>query len=144
MSGVKVINAGYEHLHNVSVQHAIRMLVRKVAVIEEHVEGQNIGPFPFPKVLRLVRYVALRWRSEKPKWSRTRLLKRDGGLCAYCGKEATTVDHILPRSRGGGTTWLNTVAACSKCNHRKDSRTPKEAGMRLMITPSEPSWWEVG
>lgn len=144
MSGVLVLNAGYEPLHRVSIRHAIRMLVREVAVIEESIEGQLIGEFPMPKVLRLVRYVVLKWRNTNPRWSRSRLLVRDNHVCGYCGKTATTIDHILPRSRGGATSWKNTVASCVKCNNRKDDRTPEEAGMRLKATPFEPTWWQVG
>jgi len=73
MSSVLVLNAGYEPLHRVSVRHAIRMLVREVAVVEEVIEGQTIGNFPMPSVLRLVRYVKLHWRKEQPKWSKKRL-----------------------------------------------------------------------
>lgn len=159
MSGVLVLNAGYEPLHRVSIRHAIRMLVREVAVVEEAMEGQKIGQFPMPKVLRLVRYVVLKWRKAGPRWSRSRLLIRDSHTCGYCGGNATTVDHVLPRSRGGGTTWKNTVASCVKCNNCKDDHTPEEvrpcgdknhracrtgSGMKLRATPFEPTWWEVG
>jgi 5-methylcytosine-specific restriction endonuclease McrA len=60
--------------------------------------------------------------------------------CGYCGKDATTIDHILPRSRGGRNTWKNTVAACTVCNQRKGDRTPAEAGMVLRLQPSVPTW----
>lgn len=143
MSGVLVLNAGYEPLHRVSVRHAIRMLVREVAVVEEAVEGESIGHFPMPSVLRLVRYVKLHWRKEKPKWSKKRLFARDNGCCAYCGKTANTIDHVVPRSHGGQSTWKNTVASCFKCNSKKGARTPAEAGMKLLIVPREPSWHEI-
>ena len=143
MSSVLVLNAGYEPLHRVSYKHAIRMLVREVAVVEEAVEGESFGPFPLPKVLRLVRYVMLKFRGRPPKWSRALLMKRDKGLCGYCGGRAETIDHIVPRSRGGETSWLNTVAACRRCNSRKEARTPNEAGMPLRVNAFEPSWWEL-
>lgn len=146
MSGVLVVNAGYEPLHRVSVQHAIRMLVRQVAVVEEAVEGREIGPFPFPKVLRLVRYVRLRWQQRVPSWSRARVLERDGRTCGYCGAYADTIDHIVPLSRGGRSTWLNTVAACGGpkgCNARKANRSLAAAGLVLRREPWVPSWWEV-
>ena len=144
MSGVLVLNASYEPLHRVSIRHAINMLVREVAVVEEAVDGSAFGPFPMPKVLRLVRYVVLKFRSKVPRWSKTRLLERDHYQCGYCGKTATTIDHIVPRSRNGGTSWLNTVAACHPCNSKKDSMTPEEAGLRLRIQPFEPTWWQIG
>ena len=143
MAGVLVLNAGYEPLHRVSLQHAIGMLAREVAVVEEAVENAYFGHFPLPKVLRLVRYVALKWRNKAPKWSRRRLLDRDNGECGYCGKHADTIDHILPLSRGGDTSWLNTVAACFKCNNKKGSRTVTEAHMALRQEPFVPSWWHV-
>lgn len=64
---------------------------------------------------------------------------RDRHRCAYCGRRATTVDHVVPRSRGGQDTWLNTVAACASDNHRKADRTPEQAGMRLLVRPFEPT-----
>lgn len=143
MSGVLVLNAGYEPLHRVSVRHAIRMLVREVAVVEEAVEGESIGHFPMPSVLRLVRYVKLHWRKDKPKWSKKRLFIRDGNSCGYCGKTANTIDHVIPRSHGGQSTWTNTVASCFKCNSKKGARTPAEAGMKLLVVPRVPSWHEI-
>jgi 5-methylcytosine-specific restriction endonuclease McrA len=134
---VLVLNASYEPLHRVSVPHAIRMLVRQVAVIEEHGEA-TIGPFMVPKVLRLVRYVVMRWLHRgTPACTKSGVKARDG-RCGYCGGPADTVDHIVPRSRGGERTWENSVAACFACNNRKANRTPKEAGMRLLVTPCVP------
>lgn len=144
MSGVLVLNAGYEPLHRVSIPHAIRMLVRQVAVVEEAVDGKQVGPYPLPRVLRLVRYVVLKFRAAVPRWSRNRLMERDHYKCAYCGLPASTVDHIMPSSRGGESSWLNTVAACRDCNNLKDNLTPQEAGMRLRFEPFEPTWWQVG
>lgn len=143
MSHVLVLNAGYEPLHRVGIKHAIRMLVREIAVVEEAHDGQNFGPYPMPKVLRLVRYVAMKWRSRPPKWTRNRLLQRDHHRCGYCGKKATTIDHIIPVAHGGATTWLNTVAACWGCNNRKGSASPLEAGLSLLVEPHVPSWWIV-
>jgi len=144
VESVLVLNAGYEPLHRVSIQHAIRMLARNVAIVEEAVEDRMFGHFPFPRVLRLVHYVHLKWRHKVPSWSRMRLLERDKGRCAYCGAKAATVDHILPRCQGGETTWLNTVAACFKCNNKKGSRTAKQAGMTFVQEPFTPTWIDVG
>ena len=140
---VLVLNAGYEPLHRVSVKHAIRMLARNVAVVEEAEHGQTIGPYPMPRVLRLLRYVTMRWRQRTPRWSRTRLLERDQYTCAYCRGPANTVDHIEPVSRGGSTTWLNTVAACKPCNSRKGDRHLSASGMTLHLHPSVPTWWQI-
>lgn len=141
MSDVLVINADLGPLHRVSLQHAIRMLVRQVAEIHDHEPDRRIGIFPMPKVVRLVRYVYTKWRhTAGPAWSRAGVLQRDRKICGYCRAGAGSVDHILPRSRGGRNTWKNTVAACDRCNQRKANRTPAEAGMALLVTPSAPTW----
>ena len=134
---VLVLNASYEPLQRVSLRHAIKMLVREVAVIEEEGEG-TFGPFPRPKVLRLVRYVVARWRHRGNRLCTKAAIKARDQRCGYCGGSADTVDHIVPRSRGGTLSWENAVAACLRCNHRKANRTPSEAGMTLLITPAAP------
>ncbi len=71
------------------------------------------------------------------------LLRRDAGICAYCGiqfhEHELTIDHVIPRSQGGGHFWTNVVAACSSCNHAKGPRTPEQAGMPLLYVPFAPS-----
>jgi 5-methylcytosine-specific restriction endonuclease McrA len=143
--GVLVLNASMEPLHTVSVPHAVRMLVRKVAEIHEAEDGTTFGHYPLPRVVRLVRYVVMKWRySRPPRWSRRGVLQRDHHRCAYCGRPADTVDHVLPLSRGGArTSWLNTVACCARCNAAKGSRLIDEAGLRLLVTPHAPSWAEL-
>lgn len=141
MDAVLVINADLGPLHRVPLNHAIRMLCRRVAEIHEAEPDRVIGVFPMPRVVRLVRYVVTRWRyTHGPAWSKTGVLTRDGRRCGYCSGPAATVDHILPRSRGGQNTWRNTIAACAACNQAKGDRTPAEAGMVLRLTPSVPSW----
>ncbi|MBV1852250.1 HNH endonuclease [Catellatospora tritici] len=141
MNGVLVLNADLGPLHRVSLRHALRMLWRQVAVVHEAEPDQVVGVYPMPRVVRLVSYVVTRWRfSGGPAWSRRGVLVRDGHRCAYCGGPASTVDHVLPSSRGGRNTWLNTVAACGGCNQRKGDRTPVEARMPLRVTPTAPSW----
>ncbi|HEY2793477.1 MAG TPA: HNH endonuclease [Micromonosporaceae bacterium] len=144
MEAVLVLNADYGPLHRVSLRHAIRMLFREVAVVHEAQPDRVIGIYPMPTVVRLVSYVVTRWRfSGGPSWSRRGLMTRDDRRCAYCGGHASTVDHIVPRSRGGKDSWLNTVAACSTCNHRKGNRTPVEARMPLLRKPHVPTWAAV-
>ena len=141
MSLVLVLNADCGPLHRVSLRHAIRMLFREVAVVHEAQPDARIGVFPIPTVVRLVNYVVTRWRrSRGPAWSRAGVLARDHRRCGYCGKPASTIDHVLPRSRGGGNTWENTVAACGRCNGRKGDRTPAEARMPLRSAAYAPSW----
>ena len=145
MTAVLVLNADLGPLHRVTLRHAVRMLLREVAVVHESEPDRLIGVYPMPKVVRLVSYVVTRWRfGSGPAWSRAGVHARDGRRCGYCGKDATTIDHILPRSRGGRNTWKNTVAACTACNQRKGDRTPAEAGMVLRYAPATPSWHAVG
>jgi 5-methylcytosine-specific restriction endonuclease McrA len=144
VTAVLVLNADLGPLHRVSLKHAIRMLCRRVAEIHDAEPDRLIGVYPVPKVVRLVAYVVTRWRYTRgPAWSRHGVLARDRRRCAYCGKAASTVDHVLPRSRGGANSWLNTVAACGRCNQRKDDRPPAEAGMVLRTPPRGPSWAEI-
>jgi 5-methylcytosine-specific restriction endonuclease McrA len=141
MSAVLVLNADCGPLHRVSLRHAIRMLFREVAVVHEAEPDGQMGLWPIPTVVRLVSYVVTRWRhSRGPAWSRAGVLARDNRACAYCGKPASTIDHVLPRSRGGANEWANTVAGCGRCNNRKGDRTPSEARMPLRVRPFAPGW----
>lgn len=138
---VLVINADLGPLHRVSLRHAVRMLVRQVAVVHEAEPDRTFGPFPAPRIVRLVRYVVTRWRyTGGPAWSRPGVMRRDDFRCGYCGSRASTIDHVLPRSRSGRNTWKNTVACCDPCNQRKGDRTPQEAGMQLIVKLSAPTW----
>jgi 5-methylcytosine-specific restriction endonuclease McrA len=139
LSSVTLLNASYEPLGKVSFKHAVRMLFRQVATVEEAHQDRKIGPHPWPRVIRLVRYVAAKWLYRPAGFSRTGVLKRDRHRCAYCGRKATSVDHLLPASRGGDWSWLNTAAACEPCNLRKANRTPQEAHMRLLVMPFVPT-----
>ncbi|HOQ54045.1 MAG TPA: HNH endonuclease [Micropruina sp.] len=143
MTLVIVFNAGGEQvLHRVTLQHAISMLYRQVARVHEAVPGQHFGPFPVPRSLELVRYVYTRWVYESTghlACTLPNVLRRDGFRCAYCGRRAATRDHVVPRSQGGPSTWLNLVAACASCNGRKRDRTPDQAGMPLRFAPFVPT-----
>jgi 5-methylcytosine-specific restriction endonuclease McrA len=144
MSGsVTVLNADYEILHTVSLNHAIRMIVRGVAEVHEAAD-EFIGVFIRPVSVRLLKYVVTTWRYQRqPKWSKAGVLKRDRFECAFCGGKASTIDHIIPRSRGGKNTWKNTIAACSPCNNKKRDRTPQEASMTLRFAAKVPDWTDL-
>ncbi len=137
-----VLNAGFEPLSTVSLRRAVVLVMQGKAVVEQAHPGLRIHSaaveLPVPQVIRLSRYVRVPFRQRAP-WSRRGVLVRDQHRCGYCGRRATTVDHIQPRSRGGRDTWLNTVAACAADNHRKADRTPEQAGMRLLTRPFEPT-----
>jgi 5-methylcytosine-specific restriction endonuclease McrA len=95
-----------------------------------------------PEVVTLVRYD--RVPCNCVTFSRRNLFRRDRYTCQYCGNqpgsEQLTIDHVLPRSRGGVSSWENCVLACLDCNLRKADRTPSQAGMRLRKAPSQPAW----
>ncbi|MBB6611917.1 HNH endonuclease [Pontibacter sp. Tf4] len=94
--------------------------------------------FPVPSVIRLQRYVHVPYHGIA--LSRHNIMRRDNYTCQYCGNARNlTLDHLLPRSRGGETNWLNLVTACSRCNTRKGDRTPEEAGLKLLRKPIRPS-----
>lgn len=139
MTAVTLLNASYEPLATVSFKHAVKMLFREVAIVEEAHGDRKIGPHPWPKVIRLIRYVATKWLYRPAAWTRHGVLVRDRHRCGYCGGHARTIDHILPESRGGTWSWGNNVAACERCNSRKGNRTPEEAGMHLLIEPFAPT-----
>jgi 5-methylcytosine-specific restriction endonuclease McrA len=139
---VEFYNADYRVLSRIPWQEAIRLILRgAVYVIDVHAPAVHVhGP---SLVIELPASVALREYVHIPSKPGNRIthdgvLRRDGHTCAYCCGRADTVDHLLPRSRGGGDTWFNLVAACRSCNGLKGDRTPQEAGMILVREPFEP------
>ena len=138
-----VLDSAYRPLHAVGWQRAIvRDVLDRVDVLEyyEAVVRSAHDAFPLPAVVRLRDYVQRRRRSVS--LSRRNLLLRDDATCQYCGARPPTkdltVDHVVPRSRGGPATWQNLVIACGSCNRRKGGRTPGEAGMPLLRPPRVP------
>ncbi|MFT2008833.1 HNH endonuclease [Pontibacter sp. 13R65] len=94
--------------------------------------------YPVPSVIRLQRYVRVPYYGIS--LSRHNVLRRDNYKCQYCGTvKNLTLDHLVPRSRGGETNWQNLVTACMRCNTRKGNRTPEEAGLKLLSKPKRPS-----
>jgi len=139
---ITLLNASFEPLsNNVTLKRAAKLLVKGKAIVHEALDGKFLRHWPWPRVLILVKYVKI--SSEvlyrPPTVSRKGVLRRDGQRCGYCNRHATTVDHILPKSRGGPNTWANLISACRPCNDRKGARTPQEARMRLQFTPHTPS-----
>ncbi|WP_031523978.1 HNH endonuclease [Streptomyces sp. NRRL F-5123] len=137
-----VLNASFEPLSTVSLHRAVVLVMQDKAVVEQAHSGLRFRAaqvdIPVPQVIRLCRYVRVPFRQRAP-WSRRGVLVRDRHRCAYCGRRAATVDHVVPKSHGGADSWLNTVAACSEDNQRKADRTPEQAGMRLLAQPFEPT-----
>ncbi|TLS41444.1 HNH endonuclease [Streptomyces montanus] len=142
MRDTLVLNASFEPLSTVTMNRAVVLVLQDKAVVEQaHPELRMRGAavdIPVPRVIRLCRYVRVPFRRQAP-WSRRGVLIRDRHRCAYCGRRATTVDHVVPRAQGGADSWLNTVASCAEDNHRKADRTPEQAGMPLLRHPFEPT-----
>jgi 5-methylcytosine-specific restriction endonuclease McrA len=96
-----------------------------------------------PEIIVLRKYDRLPTRDVK--YSRQTLFERDNHLCAYCGntfdKKHLTIDHVIPRSQGGKTTWANTVSACFTCNNTKADKTPEQAKMPLKFKAKKPTWF---
>ena len=143
-----LLNASYEPLRVIDWKEAVTMVyVGKAEVLAEHdrvLRSVNVS-MKAPAVVRLMKYISIGRRF--PSLSRNNLLARDGYGCAYCGKPLTikdvTLDHVIPRCRGGKTTWENLVVACVMCNDKKGSRTVSASGMRLLKIPHRPNWLPI-
>lgn len=146
---VLVLNATYEPLSVVSQPRAVHLILAdKAEVIETDdalIRSASLS-FPAPLVIRLRYYVRIPYNLPMPL-SRRAVFLRDNYTCQYCGaqpgKDQLTIDHIVPRSRGGRTEWENVVTACAACNRRKGSRTPEEARMKLARPVSRPRFWAM-
>ena len=138
---VLVLNQNYEPLNVCNVRRAIILVFDgKAEVLEEHPARMHSASraFPMPSVIRLV-YLIRRPRP-RVKLTRREVFIRDGYACQYCGHRGgdLTIDHIVPRSRGGEHSWENLVSACKACNHRKGGKTLAQARMALRTVPAEP------
>ena len=142
-----VLNATYEPLCVVSSRRAAVLVLTAKAVAVAVGDGllhSERTVMAVPAVVRLARYVKVPYRATVPL-TRKAVFARDGGRCAYCGAAATSLDHVVPRSRGGTHTWDNVVSACGRCNHVKADRGISELGWRLTTVPTVPagSAWRV-
>ena len=140
---VLVLNASYEPLNVCSVRRAHVLVFKgKAEVLEEHGTPLRSATDTFarPHVIRLVQFVRVP-RAAQRKISRRALFARDGWSCVYCGTSGgrLTLDHVVPRSRGGGSVWENVVTACAPCNLRKGDRLPEEVSMTLRRPPRVPA-----
>src|SRR5450631_1778909 len=133
---VLVLNASYEPINICAARRAVVLILKGVASAEElapsHIHSARRA-IPVPSVIRLLEYRRIPHQTRA--LSRKNILLRDRNTCQYCGKILAagelTLDHVIPRSRGGASSWENLVACCHNCNRRKGSMTPHEANMRL-------------
>src|SRR4029077_12634265 len=138
-----VLNATYEPRKVCSCRRAVVLLLKDKAELLErgrwelHSESSTVAR---PVVIRLVSYVRVPRDAHRRKITSLAVFARDGWTCQYCGSRAQlTVDHVIPRSKGGGSTWENIVAACAPCNRRKGDALPRQAGMTLARAPRTPN-----
>ena len=148
-SAALVLNATYEPLCVVPSRRAVVLLLTAKAVSVEAGDGvlhSARTDVTVPSVVRLTKFVRVPYRATVPL-TRKAVFARDGGRCVYCGAAATSLDHVIPKSRGGPHTWDNVVSACARCNHTKADRGIAELGWRLRRAPVAPTgaaWRIVG
>lgn len=143
MASTLLLNVTYEPMKVISWQRAITLLfldkAELVEAYDEVIRSINHAVHK-PSVVRLRRYAR---QERKVKFSRVNIYRRDAFACQYCGAQpgaaALTLDHVLPRARGGRTEWTNIVTACARCNAQKADRTPEQAAMPLRRRPFKPS-----
>mgnify|MGYP000196719752 FL=1 len=143
MRRVLVLNQDYSPLSVCSAERAFLLLYLEKAELVHDDPDQRIrtvdAEYPMPSVIRLQKYIFIPYKNVI--LTRQNVFKRDGHKCQYCGKaKDLTIDHVLPKSKGGKSTWNNLVTACKKCNSLKGDKTPEEAGMPLAKAPFKPSY----
>lgn len=138
-----MLNQSYEPISVCTAKKAFMLMLLFKAELVASRNGRAIrsvaSVYPYPSIIRLSSYIRVPYK--KIDLSRKNILRRDGMKCQYCGTTsvALTVDHVIPRSRGGQDTWENLTTACVSCNNKKGSRTPEEAHMKLLSMPKRPN-----
>lgn len=160
--GVLVLNRSYLPIHVTSVKRAFRMVYQGIArVVDEQYRSFDFDSWGdlsvaahhdcvglVSRFIRVPRVIVLMGYNRVPKrrvrFNRLNIYARDNNTCQYCGKRFPkrhlNLDHVVPRSRGGKSTWENVVCSCFKCNRKKGGRTPIEAGIKLICKPRRPAW----
>jgi 5-methylcytosine-specific restriction endonuclease McrA len=143
MTPVLVLNQDFRPICLCSVERAFLLIFLSKAEMMSAYQNQYLRTvsqsFPCPSVIKIRNYVNLPYKGVV--LSRNNILKRDNHTCQYCGiKENLTLDHLIPKSKGGKTTWTNLVTACKSCNSRKGDRSPEDAGFILAQKPIKPSY----
>ena len=148
MHQILLLNCSYFPIQVISVNKAVRLLFKeKAEAINDKMETvyfDDLDFSDFPKVVRLTKYSGMPLSA---KLSKKNVLKRDKYRCAYCGKvfpaKELTVDHIIPKSRGGKFTWDNLITSCVPCNNKKGSRTLEESRIKLLFQTRIPNKGEI-
>lgn len=140
---VLVLNSDYQAITICSVERAfVLIFLDKAEMLSDNPKRRLVSvnsEFKFPSIIRLKRYVQLPYK--RVNLSRHNVFKRDGNRCVYCGsRDNLTIDHVKPKSQGGRDSWDNLVAACQRCNAKKGSMTPEQAGLSMTHKPFRPSF----
>jgi len=141
MGRALVLNASYEPIGVVSGRRALILaLAEKVDVLAESGDIWSSAALnvAVPSVVRLRYYVKVPYKRTAPL-SRRAVFARDGGCCQYCGRSAESIDHVIPRSKGGPHSWDNVVACCRRCNTYKGDRLLKDCSLKLRNRPTVPT-----
>lgn len=144
---VLLLNASYEPLNVISWKRAICLWYDdKVEIVRSYPDKTICSPsieVGYPAVVKLSKYRHMKFIRRRIRFSSLNIFARDNFTCMYCGEQPKvrnlTKDHVVPRSRGGATTWTNITTACNPCNLYKADRTPEEAGMKLKELPCRPT-----
>lgn len=145
MESILVLNADYTPINITDLKRAFNLIYKGKAEIIKH---NIISPivtelrnFKRPTIIRLLRYISIPFR--KVNLNRQNIFRRDKFKCVYCGenvKNKLTIDHVIPKSKGGKNTWQNLVTCCKSCNIKKDNKTLEEVEMSLNYTPYRPTY----
>jgi 5-methylcytosine-specific restriction endonuclease McrA len=141
MGRALVLNASHQPLAVVSARRAVVLVLKDKAEVlasDGQVFRSERISLDAPSVLRLRHFVHVPYRATAPL-TRRAVFARDNWVCQYCGSTAENLDHVVPKSRGGTHTWDNVVAACRRCNSRKENRLIEDAGLRLARRPAAPA-----
>lgn len=140
---VLILNADYSPITVCSVQRAFLLVYLGKTELIQQIKGSMLRTvskaYPMPSVIRLINYVNIPYKTVS--LTRQNVFKRDSHTCQYCGKnEHLTLDHVVPKAKGGRSTWDNLITACSRCNTFKGDRTPTQADMTLNKMPYRPTY----
>jgi 5-methylcytosine-specific restriction endonuclease McrA len=142
METILVLNSDYTPLNITTFKRAIILVIKgKAEIIKNDVDiiRTETTNYAKPLIIRLLNYISHKMKNFRV--NRQRLYKRDNNECAYCGsKKELTIDHIIPKSRGGKNSWSNLITCCLPCNLKKGDKTPDEAKMPLRFMPKTPSF----
>lgn len=150
---ILLLNANHDVLSVIDFKRCMKLMFRNKIRVHKSFDGIQLTLTKDQKILLPSIVVLTEFKNIYGKVRRVvditkkNILIRDDFKCAYCGKHITgangTIDHIMPKSRGGKHTWLNVIASCKPCNNKKDNKTPSEAGMRLLVQPRVPRLREI-